>query len=394
MILPIHNSTTRDDQALDESPGSLQNRNIFLIADHDADHHKAQQLSCDLGLPLIMISEGEPSDSDLDIYPINAATKSISTDAKSISAATKSISATTKNADSVLYLHLTSQGLQLEYEDMILRCDFEDMLPRIKPGKIQTELLVKAAKIKAKKRASDNSDNSDLSDQDGKSEDKLANKTTASNSITSFDGGKTTDFPEDSSLPSSPAVESQYTVIDATAGLGQDSFLLAAAGFSVEMYEQDPIIAALLQDALERGLKNAAIATVISNMHLYKQDSVSALKDRAYALGMTHPLGEAQNPIADNDSFAQTNLRKPEVIYLDPMFPARTKSAAVKKKFQLLHQLEHPCENETELFEAAQMLRPHKIVVKRMLKGPYLANKKPSYSIKGKAIRYDCYVYA
>ena len=166
MILPIHNSTTRDDQALDESPGSLQNRNIFLIADHDADHHKAQQLSCDLGLPLTMISEGGPSesDSDLDIYPINAATKSISTDAKSISA-------TAKNADSVLYLHLTSQGLQLEYEDMILRCDFEDMLPRIKPGKIQTELLVKAAKIKAKKRASDNSD---LSDQDGKSEDKPA----------------------------------------------------------------------------------------------------------------------------------------------------------------------------------------------------------------------------
>ena len=195
-------------------------------------------------------------------------------------------------------------------------------------------------------------------------------------------------------MPSSPAVESQNTVIDATAGLGQDSFLLAAAGFSVEMYEQDPIIAALLQDALERGSKNAALATVISNMHLYKQDSVSALKDRAYALGMTHPMGEAQNPIADNDSFAQTNLRKPEVIYLDPMFPARTKSAAVKKKFQLLHQLEHPCENETELFEAAQMLRPHKIVVKRMLKGPYLANKKPSYSIKGKAIRYDCYVYA
>ena len=379
MILPIHNSTTRDDQTLDESPGSLQNRNVFLIADHDADHHKAQQLSCDLGLPLTMISEGElsDSDSDLDKYPI--------------SAAAKNISATTKNTDPVLYLHLTSQGLQLEYEDMILRCDFEDMLPRIKPGKVQTELLVKAVKIKAKKRASDNSD---LSNQNTQSGGTLTNKTTASNSTAAFNGGKTTDFPEDSSLLSSPAVKSQYTVIDATAGLGQDSFLLAAAGFSVEMYEQDPIIAALLQDALERGSKNAALATVISNMHLYKQDSVSALKDHAYALGITHPSGEAQSPIADNDSFAQTNLRKPEVIYLDPMFPARTKSAAVKKKFQLLHQLEHPCENEIELFEAARMLRPHKIVVKRMLKGPYLANKKPSYSIKGKAIRYDCYVYA
>ena len=67
MILPIHNSTTRDDQTLDESPGSLQNRNIFLIADHDADHHKAQQLSCDLGLPLTMISEGKLSDSDSDL---------------------------------------------------------------------------------------------------------------------------------------------------------------------------------------------------------------------------------------------------------------------------------------------------------------------------------------
>lgn len=393
MILSIHNSTTRDDQTLDESPGSLQNRNVFLIADHDADHRKAQQLSCDLGLPLTMISEGElsDSDSDLDKYPISAAAKSISTDTKSISAAAKNISATTKNTDSVLYLHLTSQGLQLEYEDMILRCDFENMLPRIKPGKIQTELLVKAAKIKAKKRASDNNDPSNQNTQSG---DTLTNKTTASNSTASFNSDKTTDFPEDSSLPSSPAVKSQYTVIDATAGLGQDSFLLAAAGFSVEMYEQDPIIAALLQDALERGSKNAALATVISNMHLYKQDSVSVLKDRAYALGITHPSGEAQSPIADNDSFAQTNLRKPEVIYLDPMFPARTKSAAVKKKFQLLHQLEHPCENEIELFEAAQMLRPHKIVVKRMLKGPYLANKKPSYSIKGKAIRYDCYVYA
>ena len=276
MILPIHNSTTRDDQTLDESPGSLQNRNIFLIADHDADHHKAQQLSCDLGLPLTMISEGRlsDSDSDLDIYPINAATKSIS-------AAAKNIRATTKNADSALYLHLTSQGLQLEYEDMILRCDFEDMLPRIKPGKIQTELLVKAAKIKTKKRASDNNDPSNQNTQSGGT---LTNKTTASNSTAAFNGGKTTDFPEDSSLLSSPAVKSQYTVIDATAGLGQDSFLLAAAGFSVEMYEQDPIIAALLQDALERGSKNAALATVISNMHLYKQDSVSALKDRAMHL--------------------------------------------------------------------------------------------------------------
>ena len=85
--------------------------------------------------------------------------------------------------------------------------------------------------MKAKKLASDNNDPSNQNTQSG---DTLTNKTTASNSTASFNSDKTTDFPEDSSLPSSPAVESQNTVIDATAGLGQDSFLLAAAGFSVE----------------------------------------------------------------------------------------------------------------------------------------------------------------
>ena len=88
----------------------------------------------------------------------------------------------------------------------------------------------------------------------------------------------------------------------------------------------------------------------------------------------------------------QTITETPDVIYLDPMFPARTKSAAVKKKFQLLHELEQPCENEEVLLQAAEALHPRKIVVKRMLKGPYLAQKKPSYSLKGKSIRYDCYV--
>ena len=103
MTVSIRNSKTKGDQTFDESPVSPQNRNVFLIADHDADHHKAQQLSCDLGLPLTMISEGEltDSDSDLDKYPISVAAKSISTDTKSISAAPKNISATTKNTDSV-----------------------------------------------------------------------------------------------------------------------------------------------------------------------------------------------------------------------------------------------------------------------------------------------------
>jgi 16S rRNA (guanine1516-N2)-methyltransferase len=80
------------------------------------------------------------------------------------------------------------------------------------------------------------------------------------------------------------------------------------------------------------------------------------------------------------------------VILLDPMFPERQKSALVKKKFQLLQQLECPCTDEEELLQAAINAKPRKIIIKRPAKGPFLANRKPDYSISGKAIRYDCIV--
>ena len=82
----------------------------------------------------------------------------------------------------------------------------------------------------------------------------------------------------------------------------------------------------------------------------------------------------------------------PDVVFLDPMFPERTKSAAVKKKFQLLHHLERPCEDEEGLLAAALSARPRKVVVKRPPKGPWLAGVKPSHSLAGKAVRYDVIV--
>ena len=82
----------------------------------------------------------------------------------------------------------------------------------------------------------------------------------------------------------------------------------------------------------------------------------------------------------------------PDVVYLDPMFPARTKSAAVKKKFQLLHHLEQPCEEEEALVAAALAAQPRKVVIKRPAKGALLAGMKPSYSVAGKAVRYDVLV--
>ena len=155
------------------------------------------------------------------------------------------------------------------------------------------------------------------------------------------------------------------TAIDATAGLGEDSLLLAAAGFSVTLFERDPVIAALLRDALERAADVPELAEAVGRMRLEETDSVTALR------GLSAP---------------------PDVVYLDPMFPERRKSAAVRKKFQLLHMLERPCEDEEALLGAALAAGPRKVVIKRPPKGPHLAGVRPSYALTGKAVRYDVIV--
>ena len=66
----------------------------------------------------------------------------------------------------------------------------------------------------------------------------------------------------------------------------------------------------------------------------------------------------------------------------------------MKKKFQLIHGLECPTDpmDEEALLQAALAARPRKVVIKRPVKGPYLAGAKPSHNIAGKAVRYDCLV--
>ena len=156
------------------------------------------------------------------------------------------------------------------------------------------------------------------------------------------------------------------TAFDATAGLGEDSLLLSASGFQVFLFEHDPVIACLLRDSLRRALKDPELMKYVSHMHVIEGNSIEEMPNLSIS---------------------------PDLVYLDPMFPERQKSGLVKKKFQLLHHLEQPCANEIDLLNAAIQTKPRKIVVKRPLKGPFLADMKPAYSLKGKAIRYDCLLY-
>ena len=155
--------------------------------------------------------------------------------------------------------------------------------------------------------------------------------------------------------------------IDATAGLGEDSLLLAAAGFRVHLFEYNPVIAALLLDAMERAREVPELREPVSRMELHVGDSIEAMHRPKDSIGCI-----------------------PDLVLLDPMFPERQKSALVKKKFQLIHRLESPCMEEETLLNAAIAAGPGKILIKRPPKGPWLAGRKPGYSISGKAVRYDC----
>ncbi|MBM9536336.1 class I SAM-dependent methyltransferase [Desulfobulbus alkaliphilus] len=154
-------------------------------------------------------------------------------------------------------------------------------------------------------------------------------------------------------------------IIDATAGLGRDAFLLAAAGYRVHLFERHPIIAALLRDGLQRAGRSPQVAAITARMHL---------------------------TVGDVLDYFSTTGEQPEVIYLDPMFPQRSKSAKVKQELRLLQLLHDRKKDAEHLLRAALALQVKKVVVKRPLKGPFLLTLPPTYSLKGKAVRFDIYV--
>lgn len=153
-------------------------------------------------------------------------------------------------------------------------------------------------------------------------------------------------------------------VLDVTAGLGRDSFVLATLGCTVTMMERMPIVAALLENGLERAQLNTEVGDIIQRMRLIHGSSI------------------------DNMSVEQ----QPDVIYLDPMFPHRENSAAVKKEMRIFQTLVGEDLDADALLAPALKLAKYRVVVKRPNYAPPLNNQKPSMSIKMKKNRFDVYV--
>lgn len=152
------------------------------------------------------------------------------------------------------------------------------------------------------------------------------------------------------------------SVVDATAGLGRDAFMLAWLGCRVQMLERSPVVAALLYDGLRRAQQDLEIGSLVTErLHLIYQDAQTWLANQ-----------------------------RPEVIYLDPMYPHRKKSALVKKEMRIFRLVVGDDLDALSLLQIAFQQARQRVVVKR----PKLARPLgvPTFAIQSENTRFDVYL--
>lgn len=157
------------------------------------------------------------------------------------------------------------------------------------------------------------------------------------------------------------------SVVDGTAGLGRDAFVLAGLGCNMQLIERHPVVAALLDNGLHRAQK--------------EYDFIGDTCQRMQLIG------------TDNLFTGSGYTQEPDVIYLDPMYPKTGKQKAqVKKDMQMFQQLVGSDEDANTLLEPAIALAKYRVVVKRPNSAPFLAGREPNSQIKSKKHRFDVYI--
>lgn len=154
------------------------------------------------------------------------------------------------------------------------------------------------------------------------------------------------------------------SVLDATAGLGRDGFVLAALGAHVTMVERQDLFAALLLDAHQRALSDPRCQTAAQRLEL-KTGNALQLMD---------------------------GTRHWDIVHLDPMYPHRDKQALPQKEMQILRELTGSDPDADALLQPALAVARRRVVVKRPSHAPFLAGREPAFQLKGKQARYDIYL--
>lgn len=160
------------------------------------------------------------------------------------------------------------------------------------------------------------------------------------------------------------------TVIDATAGMGHDSILLAGRGALVTMVEAQVLVHALLENAMSIIANNQNWQALHNRLTLLQANAIDYFQD------------------------LQAQHIKVDLVYLDPMFPHDSyKSALVNKNMQALQLLAQPptLADEITLLENALKVSD-RVIVKRPHDAPFFAQQETSTQWMGDVIRYDAYL--
>jgi 16S rRNA (guanine1516-N2)-methyltransferase len=156
-------------------------------------------------------------------------------------------------------------------------------------------------------------------------------------------------------------------IVDSTAGLGRDAFLLASLGARVTLIERSEQMHALLAEGIERAkAEGGRYAETVARMTLIHGDSRELLAGLA-----------------------------PQVVLIDPMHPPRDKTALVKKEMRLIRDIVGADPDAVELMQTALEAAQNRVVLKWPLRAQPMAGiRKPSHQIIGKSTRYDVFVKA
>jgi len=155
-------------------------------------------------------------------------------------------------------------------------------------------------------------------------------------------------------------------VVDATAGLGGDSWLLAGAGCEVLAIERSPLVLRVLADGLQRASADERLSTVAARIDLREGNATELLPTIA---------GEWS------------------AIYLDPMYPAKRGHALAPKSIRMVRDAVGDDADADALLRAAAATATGRIVVKRPHGAPSLVCP-PDAQFESKLVRYDVYLRA
>jgi len=158
------------------------------------------------------------------------------------------------------------------------------------------------------------------------------------------------------------------SILDITAGLARDAYILRILGCAITLVERSPVLHALIEDGIQRGQTHEDTATALSQgFGLINNDSIGYMKKIEQG-------------------------SRPDVIYIDPMYPERKKSALVKKDMQILQKLLGEDDNAEQLLDAALSCAQKRVVLKRPIHADCVGSIKPDTSVSSKKTRYDIYI--